>query len=199
MRPGRLLVSLTSLLLVVPVATAYGAEPATQEVNVHVLPSDVLAISVDGWADFGAMEIAEARQHDFGLNVLNTTSGGWEVTVTGDDLYSFEWEGCDENGCYNPIPTDPMYTIAKSNLVVTGGDLDWWDGEDPTGDTIRPFVGSPGDVGTPTTILQATSYAHGDFGLDNAWSKLELTIPADAEVMHQYRTELVYTITGWTP
>ena len=196
MKPRRLLVSLVALLLVVPAASAYAAD---QEVNVRVLPVDTLAISVDGWADFGGMEIGETRHHDMWLNIVNTTSGGWEVTVTGGDLTSFNWEWCDQNGCHTPIPPDPVYTIAKANLVVSGGDLDWWDPEDPSGNTIRPFAGPPGDVGSPFTVVQGTSYAHGEFGLDNPKSSLDLAIPGGTQENQQYRTVLVYTIMAWTP
>lgn len=190
--------ALMALLLVIPAASAYGAEPANQEVNVHILPADTLAISVDGWADFGGMVPNETRHYDFWLNVVNTTAGGWEVTVTGDDLTSYTWENCDENGCYNPIPTDPLYTIPKSALVVTGGDLNWWDQDDPSGDAVRPFAGPPGDIALPLTIVQGTSYAHGEFGLDNPQTSLDLTIPADAQPMQMYRTMLIYTIAPWT-
>jgi hypothetical protein len=196
MKFRRLSVSLVALLLVVPAASAYAAD---QEVSVRVLPADTLAVSVDNWADFGGMEVGETGHHDMWLNVINTTSNGWEVTVTGDDLTSFTWEGCDQNGCYNPIPTEPLYTIAKSNLVVSSGDLDWWDQDDPSGNAIRPFSGSPGDLGTPFTLVQGTSLAHGEFGLDNPMSSLDLTIPAGTQENQQYRTVLVYTIMAWAP
>ena len=196
MRFRRVLVALMALLLVIPAGSAYGAN---QEVNVHVLPANTLAIEVDGRADFGGLLPGDTGHYDFWIKILNTTAGGWEVTVTGEDMYSFNWEYCDQNGCHTPVPTDPLYTIAKSNLVITVGDLNWWDAEDPTGDTILPFSGSPGDIALPTTILQATSYAHGEFGLDNPRASLELTIPADAEALQQYRTDLVYTIMAPTP
>jgi hypothetical protein len=196
MKFRRLLVSFVALLLVVPAASAYAAD---QEVSVRVLPADTLAVSVDNWADFGGMEVGATGHHDMWLNVINTTGSGWEVTVTGDDLTSFTWEGCDQNGCYNPTPTVPLYTIAKSNLVVNAGDLDWWDQDDPDGNAIRSFSGSPGDVGAPLTLVQGTSLAHGEFGLDNPMSSLELTIPPGTQENQQYRTVLVYTIMAWAP
>ena len=185
-----------ALLLLIPAASAYGAEPANQEVNVHILPADTLSISVDQAADFGGMTPGESRHYDFWLNIVNTTAGGWEVTVTGDDLTSFNWEGCNDEGCYNPIPTEPLYTIPKSNLVVSGGDVGFFDTEEQ--DAIVSFAGSPGDIGLPTTILQAAPAAHGEFGLDNPSASLDLSIPADAQAMNQYRTVLVYTIAPWT-
>jgi hypothetical protein len=195
----RFSVPLAALLLVASTAVAYGDETTTQEINVRVLPTNALAISVDNWADFGGVVPDTTAHYDFWMNIINTTTDGWQVTVTGDDLYSFFWEGCDEGGCYNPLPTDPLYTIPKSNLLVNGGDLDWWDMDDPSGDTIVPFSVTPGDIGTPSVVVQGTSFAFGEFGLDNPMASLDLTIPVDAEQMQQYRTELVYTIMPWTP
>lgn len=197
MKPRSVLVGLMAMLLVIPAASAYGAEPANQEVNVRVLPTNALAIQVDGRLDFGGMLPGDAAQYKFWIKILNTTASGWEVTVTGDDLYAFNWESCDQNGCHNPIPAVPPLTIDKSNLVITGGDLDWWDAEH--GDTIVPSSGSPGAIGSPTTILQATSFAFGEFGLDNPMATAVLNIPSDAEQGQQYRTDLVYTIMPWTP
>lgn len=196
MQRRRLLAPLAAVLLMIPAATASAAD---QDVQVHILPSNALEVSVDEWTDFGGLEVGQTGHYDFWLNVTNTTTEGWQVDVTGGDLYSFYWENCNENGCFNPIATDPTYFIAKANLVLTGGDLDWWDGDDPSGDTIRPFTGSPGDPGTPFTILQATSFAHGEFGLDNPNTYMELTIPEGTEVGQQYHTTLTYTITTWNP
>jgi hypothetical protein len=196
MKLRRLLACLVALMIAVPAASAFAAD---QEVNVRVLPSDTLSISVDGWADFGGAEVGETRHFDFWLNVTNTMNDGWQVTVTGGDLTSFTWEGCDQNGCYNPIPTEPdVFTIPKSNLIISGGDLDWWDVDDPSSNTIRSYSGSPGDSESPLTLLQGTSYAHGEFGLDNPMSSLDLTIPAGTQQNQQYRTVLVYTIMPWT-
>jgi hypothetical protein len=188
--------ALMALLLVIPAVSAYGAEPASQEVNVHVLPLDTLSIGVDEWAEFGGMVPGETRSNEFGLNIVNTTAGGWEVTVTGDDLTSFEWEGCGEWGCSGAIPTDPLFTIPKSSLTVSGGDLGWWDSDE--GDAIATFAGPPGDIGLPTTILQGSPLAQGEFMLDNPMASLSLTIPVDAQPMQMYRTVLVYTIAPWT-
>jgi hypothetical protein len=197
---SRIVAAVVALLLIVPAATAYGAEPSSnnQEVNVHVLTGDTLGVWVDQ-IDFGGLVEGQSRRNDFWINILNTSASGWEVTITAGDLYSFDWGGCGPEGCYDPIPTDPMYTISKSNLVIQPGDLDWWDGQDPTGDAIRPFQGSPGDVGSPTTILQGTSYANGEFGLDNPMSWIELTIPGGTQPNLQYRTDVTYTIMAWTP
>lgn len=196
MQRHRLIAAIAAVVLMIPAATAYAAD---QDVSVHVLPSNALEVNVDGWADFGGLEVNQTGHFDFWLNVTNTTSEGWQVDVTGGDLYSFNWEYCDEGGCSNPIATDPTYYIPISHLVLTGGDLDWWDADDPTTDTIRPFTGSPGDDLTPFTVLQATSLAHGEFGLDNPFTSMELTIPEGTEIGQQYHTTLTYTITTWNP
>lgn len=197
---SRIVAAVMALLLVVPAATAFGAEPASnnQEVSVRVLTEDTLGV----WAnniDFGAIVAGQVSHQDYMINILNTTADGWQVTITGGDLYSFDWEGCDQNGCYNPIPTDPSYTIPKTSLVIQPGDIDWWDGEDPTADAVRPFQGSPGDETSPTTILQGTPYAYGEFGLNNPMSWIELTIPGGTQTNQQYRTDVTYTIMSWTP
>lgn len=197
---SRIVAAVMAILLVVPAATAYAAEPASnnQEVNVRVLTDDSLGV----WAehmDFGPVVAGQVPRRDFWINILNTSATGWAVTITGGDLYSFDWEGCDQNGCYNPTPTDPQYTIPKSNLVIQPGDLDWWDADDPTGDAIRPLQGSPGDGTLPTTILQGTSYAFGEFGLDNPMSWIELRVPGNTQPNQQYRTDVTYTIMPWTP
>ena len=192
MQRHRLLAPIAAVLLMIPAATAYGAD---QHVSVHVLPSNALEVNVDMWADFGGLEIGQKGHYDFWLNVTNTTTGGWQIDVTGGDLYPFDWQNCDENGCYDPItiPGDP---ISKSNLFVTGGDLDWWDGQD---NVITPFTVNPGDPGAPAVIVQATSPAHGEFGLDNPQAYMELTIPEGTPEAMQYHTVLTYTITAWNP
>jgi hypothetical protein len=183
-------------MLLIPAATAYGLEPGEQEVTVRVLPPDTLAVNIDQWVDFGPMAQGELRHYDFGLNVLNTTSGGFAISVSGGDLQSFEWEGCDESGCWNPLPTDPLYTIPSTSLVVNGGDLDWWD-EQAGYDVVVPA--SVPVTTTPDLIVSATQYAHGEFMFDNPWGSIDLTVPSDAQPMHQYRTVLTYTIAGTPP
>lgn len=192
MQRHRLLAAIAAVLLMVPAATASASD---QDVQVHVLPSNALEVNVDMWTDFGGLEVGETGHYDFWMNIINTTSGGWQVDVTGGDLYPFFWENCDENGCWNPIivPGEP---ISKANLFVTGGDLDWWDGQD---NVVNSYTGNPGDPGTPFTVVQASSPAHGEFGLDNPMSYLELTIPEGTVEGQQYHTVLTYTITAWNP
>ena len=188
MRRHSLVALLLAVSLLIP-ATAYAED---QEVNVHVLSPDTLALSVDQGVDFGGVELGQMRHHDFWINVVNTTAFGFSISVSGGDLESFEWAGCDMNGCYDPIYTG--VTIPSTSLVVTGGDLDWWDGQD---NVVNPA--SVAVTTDPQTIISATEAAHGEFGFDNPMASMELTIPVDAVPMLQYRTVLTYTISGPTP
>lgn len=190
MRRSSLVALVLAVMLLIPAATAYAED---QEVYVHVLPADTLALSVDQSLEFGGVEPGQTAHHDFWLNVVNTTAYGFTITVSGGDLQSFDWEGCDENGCYGVVYTGEA-TIPSTSLVVNGGDLDWWDGQDN--------VVSPSSVAvTPDaqTIVSATEAAHGEFGFDNPMASVDLTIPGGATPLLQYHTVLTYTISGPTP
>src|SRR3990170_3917193 len=169
MKPRRVLVALMALALVIPATSAYGAdpEPANQEVNVHVLPTNALAVYVENWADFGGLVPGQTVRRDFWLSVLNTTVSGWEVTVTGNDLTSGHWQYCDKT-CNTWIDDSTPVTISKSNLKVSGGDIDSWDADTITG---------PGPVSPDSWILRGTEDATGEFGLNEPNAYLELTIP----------------------
>lgn len=205
MRSRYLMMALIAVLLLIP-ATAASGEPTNdtfdQEILVGVLPANALAIEVNHQVHFGTMVLGDTATQEFDLSVLNTTLNGWEVNVTPDmttangDLYRVVWDGCDEGGCWGPQQSDPPATILKSNVEVYGGDLDWWDGEDPTGNTITPAGGPL--VDGALTVMQATSYAYGGFGIDNPRSTITMSIPGDAEV-GEYRQVLTYTITPWNP
>ena len=207
MRSRYLMMALLAVLLLIP-ATAASGEPTSdnfdQEIGVNVMPADALAIEVEPQVHFGIMVLGASADRYFGLSVLNTTLSGWEVNVTPDmalatgDLWRFEWTGCDDQGnCWGPVPTDPVATIAKVNVEVYGGDLDWWDLDDPTGDTVRPMGGPL--VDGPLTVVQATSYAYGGFfNLDKPWSTITMNVPGTAEV-GEYRQVLTYTIAPWNP
>jgi hypothetical protein len=201
-----MMMALIAVLLLIP-ATAASGEPynttGDQEVIAGVMPADTLAIEVEQQNHFWGLVTGGSEVQQFHINVLNTTVDGWEVTVTPDmatangDLWRFDWTCDDMGNCWDPVPTDPPATIAKSSVVVEGGDLDWWDGEDPTGDTVRPMGGPL--VDGALTVVQATSYAYGGFfNLDNPWSTITINVPGDTEP-GQYRQVLTYTITSWNP
>lgn len=189
MRRHSLVAPLLAVMLLIP-STVYAED---QEVTVRILPPDTLAVSVDQSLDFGGIELGATHHRDFWLNVVNTTAYGFDITVSGADLESFDWAGgCDMSGCHDPVYTG--VTIPSTSLVVNGGDLDWWDGQD---NVVNPS--SVAVTTDPQVIISATEAAHGEFGFDNPMASIDLTIPVDATPMLQYRTVLTYTISGPTP
>jgi hypothetical protein len=176
MNRSRLLAPLVAVLLMVPAATAFAED---QEVKVRAMPADTLAITVDQSIDFGMLEVGETGHVDIEMTILNTTAGGWEVTVSGGDLTS----------------AGSAYSIDKANLVVTGGDTDRWG--DPS--AVQAFTGSPGDAEHPLTVVLGTATAYGELSLDSPKTRLELAIPGETEPLLEYRTVLVYTITAAAP
>jgi hypothetical protein len=173
--PG-LLAPLVAALLVIAPATAAGED---QELKVHVMPADTLAISVAPSIDFGILEVGQTAHVEVAMTVINTTSAGWRVTVSGADLTS----------------PDARFSIDRANLVVTGGDTDPWG--DPG--VVESFSGPLGDAGSPLRIVQGAAAAYGQLALESPMARLDLTIPEGTEPLQVYRTVLVYTITTWTP
>jgi hypothetical protein len=185
-------VAMMTALLVMPATTALGAD---QDVDVQVFPANTLAIEVQDQLGF-AMVVGQTNSQSFWMQVTNTTSGAWQVTVDGNDLASYDWTDCDEWGCYTRVPTDPLNTIPKSNVVVTGGDFCWsGEGCDPAADgLVTAYSQALSDLG-PVLIMQGTAEAWGSFGFGPAPYEptVELTIPADAATA-MYWTTLTYTI-----
>jgi hypothetical protein len=133
------------------------------------------------------------RHHEFWLNVVNTTAYGFTISVSGGDLQSFEWTGCDMEGCWDPFNTE-QGTIPSTSLVVNGGDTEQFDGQD---NVVGAF--SVAVTPDPQIIVSATEAAQGEFGFDGPMTSIDLTIPGDAIPLLQYRTVLTYTISGPTP
>ena len=181
------LVAIATAVLLMPATTVFGAD---QDVDVQVLPADTLGINIHNGIGF-AIEIGESATQPFGMDITNTTDGGWFVTVDGPDLQSYEWANCDEMGCYDRTVTGN--TIPKSNVVVTGGDACWTNECDPATDsTITSSAVALGD--NPVTIMEGTSEAYGLFGFGEPYdAKVQVTIPAGS-VYGQYFTVLTYTI-----
>lgn len=176
MNSRRLVVPLVAVLLVIPSATAYGED---QELKVSVLPADTLSISVVPSIDFGTLVVGETGHVDVEMGIVNTTAGGWVVTVSGDDMTS----------------AGSASSIDRDNLAITGGDTDLWG--DPS--AVQSYSGSIGEAGSPLTIVAGTAAAYGEISLDSPKGRLDLTIPDGTEPLQQYRTVLVYTITAATP
>lgn len=186
MRSRFALVSLLAVVLMIPAAPAYGAD---QDVDVQVYPANALAINVQEGLGFGLVAGQVATQ-GFWMEILNSTAGGWQVTVDGADLQSYWWENCNEWGCDGRNLTDPLYTIDKSNVVVTGADTSFGDG-DPASDPVITRYTEPLGV-APVLIMEGTVDAWGQFGFQSE-PTVQLTIPSDAQP-NQYWTTLTYTI-----
>lgn len=190
MRIQRTRVIALGVLMVLAIPAA--ATAADQTVEVTVLPADTLSISVE--QEFGLGVIVPGQTsglYEFGMEITNTTSTGWQVTVSGTDLQSFFWD-CDEWGenCTRQS-TDPSYTIDASAFYVRGGDQNNW-GDDTA---IAPYEGSLAAAGSPFTLMEGTSVAYGRFSLDEQRPGVALNIPVGAEYADYYGI-LTYTITG---
>ncbi|MEX2184723.1 MAG: hypothetical protein WEC14_09775 [Chloroflexota bacterium] len=190
MRSRIALISLLAVVLMIPAVPAYGAE---QDVDVQVYPANVLGIEVQDQIGFGLV-VGQAATQPFWMQILNSTEGGWQVTVDGADLQSYDWQYCDEWGCHDRVPTDPVSTIDKSNVVVTGGDFCWGDCDPATDDVITKYSQALG--AEPALIMEGTVEAWGPFGVGPPYDpSVQLSIPAEA-APNQYWTTLTYTIMG---
>lgn len=190
MKSRIVLAAVVAAVLVMPVSTALGAD---QDVEVHVYPANTLAIEVQDQLGFDLVP-GTSNLQPFWMQVTNTTAGGWQVLVDGNDLQSFEWTDCDEWGCYTRGPSDPLFTIDKSNIVVTGGDFCWTgEGCDPTADSlVTAYSQALSDVGA-VLIMEGTAWGSFGFGPAPYDPSVELTLPAETAAA-QYWTTLTYTI-----
>ncbi len=171
--------------LLVPAAAAVGAD---QEVDVSVIPADTLSIDVEpsiGYAQ--VVPGGSTTEAPFGMNITNTTANGWQVSVVGTDLHSYNWENCDETGCYNRLPTDPSYTIPASSIYVKGGGVSWMEAG-----VITSYEGVLGGT-EPLLLMVATADAFGSFGIDNPNPTVQVNVPSDAAVADYWAT-LTYTV-----
>jgi hypothetical protein len=186
---------LVALLCIGAATTALAVDPdsATQTIDISVLPTDTLLISVEEGFGFGpAVPGTPTEQRSFGMEVTNTTPNGWEVTVLGDDFLRFMWDGetCDQHGCYDRLPADdPPVTFTSEYLLVHGGSFanQGWEGGGPvTAYGIQLTQ-------TPQTIMTATNQAYGRFGFDPS-PYVQLDIPTGFVDYGDYYTTLTYTI-----
>jgi hypothetical protein len=191
----RALIAVLTFLIGFPLAHAafaqIEAEPTSTDshaLDVTVLdagdPSGALAIEVGEDLSFDPIAAGGNAAQDVWMRIINDTTGSWQVTVDGDDLWSFEFgEPCDDTGCTRVPAGDE--TIPKSAITVHGGDHPWG-GDD---DAVVPCSGS---LGT-TPVVIATGHITGDIQLEDPMTGVELTIPVDARP-GDYTTALTYTI-----
>jgi hypothetical protein len=192
MRPRVLLTAFVAAALVLGMASL--ALAADQRVDVSVLEPGILSVEVEEAFGLGAVVPDQSTgQRHFFMQVTNTTDTGWQVFADSTDLVTFEWgEPCDERGC-TPYPLQPGDTITKDNLLISGGDLSWWDHENV--DVIEASTVIPGyDAGL---LVEGTSQAFGRLHLNEPDPSVELLVPPDA-AFGEYITTITYTIQPFT-
>lgn len=184
---------LVAALMVAALALPAPAFGTDQDVDVQVHPADTLGIGVQEFLNF-QMAVGATNVTRFHMEVLNTTAGGWEVTVAGPDLQSYYWLDCDEFGqCSNRAPTDPPYTIDNANLTVTGGDA-CYGCEDPGTDPMITAHSVPLND-APTLLMEGTAEAWGLMGFGDPYdARLQLTVPEGTAAGYSYWTTITYTI-----
>lgn len=183
---------LAAVLMAAAVAMPSPVFAADQDVEVQVHPANTLGISVQDGIGF-QMAVGDTQAIPFGMEVLNTTAGGWLVTVAGADLQSYDWLDCDEYGCYTRIPTDPLYIIDNANVTVTGGDVCWGCEDAGTDPTITMHSVPLADG--PTLLMEGTADAWGLIGFGPPYEPtVQLTIPEGTTVGFSYWTTVTYTI-----
>lgn len=186
----RVAVLSVALTLLLPIA----ANAAEQTIEVQVLPAGTLAINVQQEIHILAVAGEFTGDFEYYMNITNTTSEGWDVTLAGTDFTSYDWE-CDEWGtnCIR-VPTDPLYTIDVISLLATGGDADQWG--DPGAVTV--YGSNIWTAGTPIPLLSGTGVAYGSFDIDGPRPRLSFETPGTVVPGNYYAT-LTYTIMAQAP
>lgn len=186
-------IALVVALVILPALTAagdIGQADGPQTLDVTVMGANEVSIWVEEEIGFGTIVAGSSYTREFGMGVTNTwTDGTWQVSVTGSDLVSYEWD-CDDQGCTR-VP-DGISTIPASALTVYGGDQDNWSDE-------NAIVPGSGALDTSPVILTGTAVAYGDIGIDNPQSSVELDLTSLTPDYANYYTELTYTIMHYGP
>jgi hypothetical protein len=109
------------------------------------------------------------------------------VTATDFESYTLE---CDEQraNC-TKTPTDPVRTIAASNLYMRGGVA----AALSSTNEMSTSEGYLGAAGSPLLLLQGTSDALGTLGINEPQTSMRLDIPANV-ADGEYAATLTYTI-----
>jgi hypothetical protein len=201
MRPRLVLLTLLAVLLASMGATAASAANTWQNLDVRVVPMGTVEIDVEHELGF-LMIPGNSETRSFGNSITAVTDSGWQVTVTGQDLQEYVQGDCYDWGCERNV-IDGGNVISASNIMVRGGDLDWWDDAGAGFDAIIPGEGTLRDTADPydyqvVTIETAHAAAYGSFGLDNPHPSVEVFVP-DTAASGSYMTTLVYTIEALTP
>jgi hypothetical protein len=174
------------MVLLAPLA----AIATDQTVEVSVLPADTLAVDVESDIGLGAaVPGSMTPENGFQMNIMNTTGGGWFVTVEATDLTSFDRENCDEYGC-DRVPTSPLYTIDAGNIYMRGGH------DEVFGVSVLIFhEGFLTAAATPALVVEGSAAAYGSFSIENPNPSVQVQIPPAQEIADYWAT-LTYTIMG---
>ena len=185
------------LVLIATVAPAAGDDQSgeDQTIGVSVRTPGVLAIDVDQEVALGITSPGTTTAEvGFHVGIVNSTSDDWEVYVTATDFESYTME-CDEQGtnCAK-TPTDPLNTIAATNLYIRGGVA----AALSSTNEMATNEGYFGTAGTPFLLMQGTSEAAGTLGINEPQTSMRLDVPANA-ADGEYSATLTYTIMASTP
>lgn len=188
-------IMILAMALVLSAATAAAAVDQTVEVDVQ--PFDALGIQVDGhvWL---SVELGETTPwQEFNMQILNTTSAGWQVTATSTDLLGY-YQECDEFG-ENCVDVPTGGSIPASALELWGQDQ-----ADYTPGAVTGFDAGTLDNATAHLLLEGTPEMQGWFGIQNPPTSLRLTAPASNPpttdvLLGQMRATITYTIITYTP
>lgn len=189
------LVFLVALTATMAPAVGEDENVEDQTVGVSVRTPGLLAIDVDQEITLGITSPGTTTAEvGFHIGIVNSTSTGWEVHVAATDFESYTLE-CDEQGANcTKTPTDPVHTIAASNLYIRGGVAA---ALSSTND-MSTSEGYLGAAGTPLLLLEGTSDALGTLGINEPQTSMRLDIPVDA-ADGEYAATLTYTIMSSAP
>ena len=199
MRTRVIVVSAIVVALLIGATTApavgedHTAEDQTVGVTVHT--PGLLAIEVEPDVALGIISPgATTGKVAFHMGIVNDTSESWEVHVTATDFESFT-RVCDGHGgnCVR-TPSDPLQTIAATNLYIHGGMDSAWAG---TAD-LMAGDGHFAASGTPMLLLKGTSATAGTLAIDEPQASMWLDVPGTTPD-GEYSATLTYTIMATAP
>lgn len=183
------------LIVTITPAVAGDADRDDQVVGVTVRTPGVLAIGVESDVDLGiSAPGTTTAEVGFHVGIVNDTDEGWEVHVTATDFEGFTRE-CDDAGknCVQK-PSDPVHTIAASNLHIRGGA----GGGEAVASVMAAGEGSFEAAGIPFRLLTGPGTAVGTLGVDDPQTIMWLNVPSSTPD-GEYAATLTYTITASTP
>jgi len=178
-------------------AAATAATAIDQQVEAQVLPADQLGLQIEEMIYIGGEVNQTSDMNYFGMQVLNTTATGWEITATSTDLAGYYMDNCDEFGENCEVVLTGV-TIPASALLLTGGDQDDWG--DPG--AITPEATGALDNSVPLLIMSGTNVPQGWFGINDPSPAIQFDVPDDgtlADGSGQFMATVTYTIAEPTP